>query len=107
MKVEGVCIDARTGASIRGSSMAALMLTSLLAVMARVFEMARSRSGLALVFPGRNSSCTWWLLVSVLEAAPSSHQQNHGLFGVLTSTPSHLLLESHTPRSVCWILTWL
>lgn len=43
MKVEGVCIDARTGASIRGSSMAALVLTLLLAVMAvREFSTRRA-----------------------------------------------------------------
>ena len=42
MKVDGVCIDARTGASIRGSSMAALVLTSLLVVLA-VREFSRSR----------------------------------------------------------------
>lgn len=42
MKVDGVCIDARTGASIRGSSMAALVLTSLLVVPA-VREFSRSR----------------------------------------------------------------
>lgn len=34
MNVEGVCIDARTGASIRGSSMAALMLSSPVVVLA-------------------------------------------------------------------------
>lgn len=43
MKVEGVCIDARTGASIRGSSMAALVLSSLLVVLA-LREFSRSRS---------------------------------------------------------------
>ena len=42
-KVEGVCIDARTGASIRGSSMAALVLTSRLVVMA-VREFSRRRA---------------------------------------------------------------
>ena len=34
INVEGDCTDARTGASIRGSSMAALMLTLLLVVLA-------------------------------------------------------------------------
>jgi hypothetical protein len=42
MKVDGVCTDARTGASIRGSSMAALGLTSLLVVLA-VREFSRWR----------------------------------------------------------------
>jgi hypothetical protein len=42
MKVEGVCTDARTGANIRGSSMAALVLTSLL-VVAAVREFSRWR----------------------------------------------------------------
>jgi hypothetical protein len=42
MNVEGVCIDARTGASIRGSSMAALMLSSPVVVHA-VREFSRSR----------------------------------------------------------------
>lgn len=42
MNVDGICTDARTGASILGSSMAALVLTLLLVVLA-VREFSRSR----------------------------------------------------------------
>lgn len=42
MNVDGFCIEARTGASIRGSSMAALMWLSL-GVVPAVREFSRSR----------------------------------------------------------------